>query len=86
MKLSIKYKPKCFDRPWLIKREGGEYSQHAHLKSKKDAEKVRRLIDIGKYPYNKDFKIAMQRLLTEEEFKKLDKKSRYVNYSKFSKF
>lgn len=86
MKLSIKYKPKCFERPWLIKREGGAYSQHAHLKTKKDAEKVRRLIDINKYPYNKDFKIAMQRLLTEEEFKKLDKKTRYVNYSKFSKF
>ena len=86
MKLSIKYKPKCFERPWLIKREGGAYKQHAHLKTKKDAEKVRRLIDIGKYPYNKDFKIAMQRLLTEEEFKKLDKKSRYVNYSKISKF
>lgn len=86
MKLSIKYKPKCFDRPWLIKREGGAYKQHAHLKTRKDAEKVRRLIDIGKYPYCKDFKIAMQRLLTEEEFKKLDKKTRYVNYSKFSKF
>lgn len=86
MKLSIRYKPRCNDRPRLIKREGGRYEQHAHLKSKKDAEKVRRLIDIGKYPYNKDFKIAMQRLLTEEEFKKLDKKSRYVNNSKFSKF
>ena len=85
MKLSIKYKPRCNDRPWLIKREGGEYKQHAHLKTKKDVEKVRRLIDIGKYPYNKDFKIAMQRLLTEEEFKKLDKKTRYVNNSKIAR-
>ena len=79
MKLSIKFKPRCDERPWLLVREGGEYSQHAHLKSKRDAIKVRHLIDINKYPYNKDFKIAMKRLLTEEEFKDLDKKQRYFN-------
>ena len=79
MKLSIKFKPRCDERPWLLVRVGGEYSQHAHLKSKSDCIKVRHLIDINKYPYNKDFKIAMKRLLTEEEFKKLDKKQRYFN-------
>ena len=79
MKLSIKFKPSCEERPWLLKREGGEYEQHAHLKTKKDAIKIRNLIDIGKYPYCKDYKIAMQRILTEEEFKKLDKKQRYFN-------
>ena len=79
MKLSIKFKPSCEERPWLLKREGGEYEQHAHLKTKKDAIKVRNLIDIGKYPYCKDYKIAMQRILTEEENKKLDKKERYFN-------
>lgn len=79
MKLSIKFKPRCDERPWLLVRVGGEYSQHAHLKSKSDCIKVRHLIDINKYPYNKDFKIAMQRLLTEEEFKSLDKKQRYYN-------
>ena len=31
MKLAIKYKPKCEERPWLIAVEGGEYSQHAHM-------------------------------------------------------
>ena len=60
-------------------REGGEYSQHAHLKSKSDCIKVRHLIDINKYPYNNEYKIAMKRLLNEEEFKKLDKKQRYFN-------
>lgn len=79
MKLSIKFKPRCDERPWLLVRVGGEYSQHAHLKSKSDCIKVRHLIDINKYPYNKDFKIAMQRLLTEEEFKNLEKHQRYYN-------
>lgn len=79
MKLSIKFKPRCDERPWLLVRVGGEYSQHAHLKSKSDCIKVRHLIDINKYPYNKDFKVAVQRLLTEEEFKSLDKKQRYYN-------
>lgn len=79
MKLSIKYKPRCDERPWLLVRVGGEYSQHAHLKSKSDCIKVRHLIDINKYPYNSEYKIAMKRLLTEEEFKSLDKKQRYFN-------
>lgn len=79
MKLSIKFKPRCDERPWLLVREGGDYSQHAHLKSKNDCIKVRHLIDINKYPYNSEYKIAMKRLLTEEEFKSLDKKQRYYN-------
>lgn len=78
MKISIKYKPKCEDRPWLVVRVGGKYEQHAHLKTKGDGS----LIDAGKYPYCKDYKVAMMRLLTEEEFKKLDKKQRYFNKRK----
>ena len=78
MDLSIKYLSKL-ERPWLIKREGGKYEQHAHMHTKKDALKVRQLIDNNKYPYNKDYKTAIQRLLTEEEFKKLNKKQRYYN-------
>lgn len=85
MRLSIVYKPHCPERPWLIRREGGRYSQHAHMLTKKDAEKVRTLIDLGKYPYSKDFKVAMQRLLTEEEFKGLKKKQRYFNPRKGGK-
>lgn len=66
----------------MLIREGGAYDQHAHFLCKKDAENVRRLIYSGKYPYNKKYKIAMQRLLTEEEFKKLRKKPRYYNVGK----
>ena len=83
MNLIIKFKPRCDERPWLIVREDGEYSQHAHLRTKKEALKVRNLIDRWVYPYNKNYKIAIQRLLTEEEFKSLDKKDRYFNRRKF---
>lgn len=82
MKLSIKFKPRCDERPWLLVRIGGKYEQHAHLKSKRDAIRIRNLIDAWRYPYCRDYKIAMQRLLTEEEFKSLDKKLRYFNPSK----
>jgi len=58
MKLTLRYIPNL-ERPWLLKREGGAYEQHAHF-----------------------FKIAMQRLLTEEEFKSLEKKQRYININK----
>lgn len=83
MNLIIKFKPRCDERPWLIVREDGEYSQHAHLRTKQEALKVRNLIDRWVYPYNKNYKIAVQRLLTEEEFKSLDKKDRYFNRRKF---
>ncbi len=73
MRLTILYKPGCGDRPWLIKREGGAYEQHAHLHTKKDALRVRQIIDAGKYPYCKEYKVAVQQLLTEEEFKRLHK-------------
>lgn len=81
MKLTIK---KCtnLERPWLLKRRGGDYDQHAHFFTRKEAECCRRLIDLKKYPYEKKYKIAMQRLLTEEEFKALDKKQRYFNSQK----
>lgn len=82
MKLTIKYYPKLPKRKRMLIREGGTYDQHAHFLCKKDAENVRRLIDANKYPYNKKYKIAMQRLLTEEEFKKLRKKQRYYNVGK----
>lgn len=82
MRLSIKFKPRCDERPWLLVRVDGEYEQHAHLKTKKDAVKVRNLIDAWRYPYCPEYKVAMKRLLTEEEFKSLDKKLRYFNPSK----
>ncbi len=79
MKIIIKYKPCCEERPWLVVRENGEYKQHAHLRTKQEALKVRNIIDRWVYPYNKNYKIAVKRLLTEEEFKSLDKKDRYIN-------
>ncbi|MGO1580735.1 MAG: hypothetical protein ACTHWZ_04935 [Peptoniphilaceae bacterium] len=78
MVLEIKYL-KNLERPWLIKRSDGEYSQHSHMKKKREAEKVKHLIEIKKYPENNIYKKAMQRLLTEEEFKSLNKKQRYIN-------
>lgn len=81
MNLSIIYL-KNLDRPWLLKRVGGEYSQHAHFYTKKDAAAVRRLIDSNKYPYCKSYRIAMERLLTEKEFKRLKRKCKYININK----
>lgn len=81
MKLSIIYYPKM-ERPWMLKRECGKYNQHAHFFEKKDAVKCRELIDRNKYPYNPDYRYAMKRILTEEEFKKLRKKQRYYNVNK----
>lgn len=72
MKLSIRYKPRCIDRPWLIKRVNGKYGQHAHMKSKKDAVKFRNLLDKNLMPYSEEFRTAAKRLLSEKEFKKLE--------------
>lgn len=81
MKLSIYYYPKM-NRSWLIKRENGSYDQHAHFYSKKECLMVRKLIDAKKFPREDKYKIAMKRLLTEEEFRKLNKKERYFNVNK----
>ncbi len=78
MKLSIIYYPQM-KRPYLLKRENGEYSQHAHFYTKKEAIKCRNLIDSGTFPRDKKYKIAMRRLLSEEEYKKLNKRPRYKN-------
>lgn len=81
MKLSIIYYPKM-KRSWLLKREGGEYEQHAHFYTRREAECCRRLIDSYKYPRETKYRIAVKRLLTEEELKKLNKKQRYYNVNK----
>lgn len=76
MKLSIKYLPNLH-RPWLLKREHGEYSQHAHFFTKKEALCCRKLIDANKFPREEKYRIAMQRLLTDKEYKGLNKKPRF---------
>lgn len=76
MKLSIVYLPNLH-RPWLLRREHGEYCQHAHFFTKKEAECCRKLIDACKFPREEKYRIAMQRLLTDEEYKGLNKKPRF---------
>ena len=81
MNLSIVHL-KNLERPWLLKRVDGKYSQHAHFYTRKHAERVRRLIDSNRYPISKSYRIAMERLLTKKEFKGLQKKDRYININK----
>lgn len=81
MKLSIIFYPKM-KRAFLLKREHGLYSQHAHFYSYKEADKCRKLIDANLYPKNKKYYVAMKRLLTKKEFKRLNRKPRYRNVNK----
>ena len=62
--------------------DGGKYEQHAHMRTRDDALRVRALIDAWRYPYCKEYKIAMLRLLGEEDFKTLNKRDRYFNSQK----
>lgn len=78
MNLALEYFEN-FERPWLLKRLDGEYGQHSHFYSKDEALRVKNLLEIGKYPKTKEQKMAMLRILSEEEFKSLDKKQRYFN-------
>lgn len=66
-------------REWLLKREYGKYCQHAHFFTKKEAIKCRNLIDSMTYPRDKKYLIAMKRILSDEEFKRLNKKPRFKN-------
>lgn len=83
MILTIKYLPHL-ERNWLLKRINGKYSQHAHFYTQKEAILCRTLIDNKRYPTNKKYWIAMKRILTEREFKNLNKKPKCVrrNYRK----
>lgn len=78
MKLSIIEYPKMA-RKWLLKREHGEYNQHAHFFTLKEAKNCRKLIDNNKYPREKKYIYPMQRILTKKEFQQLKKKQRYMN-------
>lgn len=77
IKLSIRRLTSRMDRLSRIVRERGFYNQHAHTHMRRDA--VCRLIDSGRYPHCKEYKTVMRWLLSEEEFKMLDKKPRYFN-------
>lgn len=71
-----------FELPWLLKRKDGKYDQHFHFKKKKEAVATKKKIEANKYPSNQVQKEAMLRLLSEEEFKNLNKKDRYFNPNK----
>ena len=70
MKLSIKFYPQM-KRAYLLKREHGLYKQHAHFYTYKEAKQCRKLIDDKVYPRNDKYKIAMKRILTDKEFRRL---------------
>lgn len=78
MELSIIHLPKM-KRCWLLKRENGDYKQHAHFYTKEEAKLCRKLIDTNQYPRQKKYIYPMQRILTEREFRRLKKKQRYFN-------
>lgn len=45
------------------------------MRRKKDAVKLRNLLDKNIMPYSEEFKIAAKRLLSEKEYKKLESSS-----------
>ena len=85
MKLSIIYYPKMH-RCWLLKREYGTYEQHAHFFTEDEALKCRELIDALKFPREKKYKEAMERILTKKEWGRLNKKPKYNNEQRGSRW
>ena len=81
MNLSIVYL-KNLERPWLLKRVDGEYSQHAHFFNKEEAEEVVKLIKAKKDTDNKEYREAMKRLMTHLEYNRLRKKPPYHNVNR----
>ena len=71
-----------FKRPWLVKRKGGEYEQHAHFYRKEDVYLCIKCIKNNKYPTSREIKYAMKKILTKDEFSSLSKKQRYFNPNK----
>lgn len=76
IKISIRHLENLH-RPWLIYRLGGAYQQHAHCRTKAEALHIRKLIDCKRYPEEEEHRVAVRRLLTEEEIRQLNRKPRY---------
>jgi hypothetical protein len=65
---------------FVIVRVGGEYDQHAHIKSMDGCHQVIRLIDMGLEPKSAFLAQAVRRLLNDEEYAALKKcKEKYRN-------
>lgn len=79
------------NRPYLVRRVNGTYEQHSHMQSKQDCEEIIKLMKANKLPnfkdkeLNKEYKVAIERLLTTKEFKRLQKKENYRNINKGGK-
>ena len=69
-------------RAWLVKRVDGKYKQHAHFYEREDAEMVIKLIKANKYPIEAEYREAMQRILSPQEYRRLRKKTPYRNINK----
>ena len=73
------------NRDYVLIRKNGTYEQHAHFKRRSGAEKAITLIKLMVIPKSEYFRIALKRLLTEEEYSQLrvkPVKDRYYNVGK----
>ncbi len=77
----MEFSIKCTKRGYVLIRVDGEYSQHAHIRSKKTCDLLIDLIKKGKMPRSKYLKGSCKRLLTEKEYESLveNDKPRYYN-------
>lgn len=64
----------------VLWREGGDHSQHAHLRDMRKVHTLLTLIDLNLLPRDTYLQGSCQRLLTPEEYTRLTKsKDRYYN-------
>lgn len=66
---------------WIVKRLGGEYSQHSHHANKSDCRKIIRLLELNIMPKSDYLKGSAKRLLSEDEYRQLGHKKKpiYIN-------
>lgn len=83
MTLKISFEIKQNSRGCVIVRTGGEYSQHAHIKTLDGCVTLIRLIDKNKLPNNRYLQGSCKRLLTSEEYEQLKPcKQMYYNVNR----
>lgn len=78
--MKIEFMIKKNSRGYILIRLGGEYEQHAHLKTLKACHDLVKLIEGNKLPRSKYLRGSCLRLLTTEEYEQLrESKQMYVN-------
>ena len=71
------------NRGYIVRRLGGEYSQHAHVNTINGCRMLINFIHSGLLPTSKYLQTSCRRLLTEGEYTRLkQKKQRYINVNK----